>query len=105
MDQAQHLLARIETECEKVGLELNAKKTEVVIFNIPVHESLTTITLVHTWSFFQATVETVLLYGCEAWTLTPTLERSLNGCYTRMLRAALNSQHKVVAACTKLRAV
>jgi len=41
-------------------------------------------------SFFRATVETVLLYGCEAWTLTPTLERSLNGCYTRMLRAALN---------------
>jgi len=29
MYQAQHLLARIETECEKVGLELNAKKTEV----------------------------------------------------------------------------
>jgi len=41
-------------------------------------------------SFFQAIVETVLLYGCEAWILTPTLERSLNGCYTRMLRAALN---------------
>jgi len=41
-------------------------------------------------SFFQATVETVLLYGSETWTLTPTLERSLNGCYTRMLRAALN---------------
>jgi len=39
---------------------------------------------------FQATVETVLLYGCEASTLTPTLERSLKGCYTRMLRAALN---------------
>ena len=41
-------------------------------------------------NFFIATVETVLLYGCEAWTLTPTLEKSLNGCYTRMLRAALN---------------
>jgi len=41
-------------------------------------------------SFFQATVETVLLYGCEAWTLTSTLERSKNGCYTRTLRAALN---------------
>jgi len=41
-------------------------------------------------SFFQATVETVLLYGCEARTSTPTLERTLNGCYTRMLRAALS---------------
>jgi len=30
MDQAQHLLARNEMECEKVGLELNAKKTEVM---------------------------------------------------------------------------
>jgi len=40
--------------------------------------------------FFQATVETVLLYGFEAWTLTPTLEKSLNGCHTRMLRAALS---------------
>ena len=38
---------------------------------------------------FRATVETVLLYGCEAWTLNATLEKSLNGCYTRMLRAAL----------------
>jgi hypothetical protein len=41
-------------------------------------------------SFFTATVESVLLYGCEAWTLTPVLERSLNGCYTRMLRTVLN---------------
>jgi len=39
MDQAQHLLAQIETECEKVGLELNAKKT----INTPAHEPLTTI--------------------------------------------------------------
>ena len=32
----------------------------------------------------------VLLYGCESWTFTSALERSLDGCYTRMLRAALN---------------
>ena len=40
--------------------------------------------------FFTATVETVLLYGCDAWTLTPVLEKSLNGTYTRMLKAVLN---------------
>ena len=40
--------------------------------------------------FFFATVESVLLYGSETWTLTPALEKSLDGCYTRMLRAAFN---------------
>ena len=41
-------------------------------------------------SFFQATVESILLYGCECWTLIPTLQKSLDGCYTRMLRMVLN---------------
>ena len=42
-------------------------------------------------SFFKATVESVFLHGGETWTLTPTLvTKSLNGCYTRMLRVALN---------------
>ena len=40
--------------------------------------------------FFRATVEMVLLYGAEAWTLTETLEKRLDGCYTRLLRYALN---------------
>ena len=39
---------------------------------------------------FIATVESVLLYGSETWTLTKTMEKRLNGCYTRMLRMALN---------------
>ena len=39
---------------------------------------------------FSATVESVLFYGCETWTLTPAMEKSLDGCYTRMLRAAFN---------------
>ena len=45
---------------------------------------------------FLATVESVLLYGSEAWTLTPKLEKQINGCYTRLLKTALNthgSQH------------
>ena len=39
---------------------------------------------------FRATVESVLVYGATTWTLTKTLEKQLNGAYTRMLRAALN---------------
>jgi hypothetical protein len=39
---------------------------------------------------FSATVESVLLYGCEAWSVTPKLEKQLNGCYTRLLRTAHN---------------
>ena len=47
-------------------------------------------------SFFSARVESVLLYGSECWTLTTQLQKSLDGCYTRMLRQVLNidpSQH------------
>ena len=40
--------------------------------------------------FFKATVESVLLYGAETWTLTKTLEKGLDGCYTRLLRHSLN---------------
>ena len=40
--------------------------------------------------FFISTVESILLYGCEAWSLTAAEEKSLNGTYTRMLRKATN---------------
>ena len=40
--------------------------------------------------FFKAVVESVLLYGSTTWTLTKQQEQRLDGCYTRMLRAALN---------------
>ena len=39
---------------------------------------------------FIATVESVLLYGSETWTLDKRLEKGLDGCYTRMLRMAMN---------------
>ena len=39
---------------------------------------------------FVSTVESVLLYGSEAWTLTVADEKALDGLYTRMLRKALN---------------
>ena len=41
-------------------------------------------------SFFQATVTSILLYGCTTWTLTKRLEKKLDGNYTRMLRAILD---------------
>ena len=41
-------------------------------------------------SFFQATVTSILLYGCTTWTLTKRLEKKLDGNYTRMLRVILN---------------
>ena len=41
--------------------------------------------------FFISTVESILLYGCEAWSLTAAEEKSLDGTYTRMLRKATNT--------------
>ena len=41
-------------------------------------------------SFFQEAVASILLYGCTTWTLTKRLVKSLDGNYTRMLRAILN---------------
>ena len=40
--------------------------------------------------FFQATVVSILLYGCTTWTLPKWQEKELDGNYTRMLRAILN---------------
>ena len=39
---------------------------------------------------FIATVESTFLYGAETWTLTKSLAKSIDGCYTRMLRMATN---------------
>ena len=39
---------------------------------------------------FVAIVESVLLYGCVAGTLTSVLDKQLDGCYTRMLRQVLD---------------
>jgi len=37
-----------------------------------------------------STVEAVLLYGCETWSLSKKQEQELDGCDTKMLRKALN---------------
>ena len=39
---------------------------------------------------FQATTETILLYGSSTWTLTKREEKMLDGTYTRMLRVVQN---------------
>ena len=39
---------------------------------------------------FQATVESILLYGSETWTMKKSLINKIDGCYTIMLRMALN---------------
>ena len=141
IQEAQELLERVEKECSKVGLHLNAKKTEYMAFNIGEHQPLTTsdgsqlkrtgdfkylgawvntteqdirIRKSLAWKalhgmkkiwkstlskrlkarFFIGAVETILLYGCEAWTLTRTLSKALDGCYTRMLRMVFNISWK-----------
>ena len=43
---------------------------------------------------FVATVETVLLYNSNTWTLTSQLTKRLDGTYTRLLRKALNVSWK-----------
>ena len=45
-------------------------------------------------SFFQATVVSILLYGCTTWTLTKRLEKKPNGNYTGMVRAILNKSRR-----------
>jgi len=39
LDQAQHFLDESRRNVKKMGLELNAKKTEVMTINTPAHES------------------------------------------------------------------
>ena len=40
-------------------------------------------------SFFQATIQSVLLYGCESWSLNDALKKRLDGAHTRLLRYVL----------------
>ena len=42
-------------------------------------------------NFFRAAVESVLVYGSVTWTLTQSIEKNIDGAYTRMLRAVMNT--------------
>ena len=136
VQEARDLLLAVESECKKMGLQLNTKKTKVMAYNIDdtnistldgtVLEVKTDFKYLGSWiasteqdmkirraltwnalhrmgkvwksglgddlkrRLFVATVESVLLYGAEAWTLTVQQEKALDGMYTRMLRIALN---------------
>ena len=43
---------------------------------------------------FRATIEPILLYGSETWTLSARQHHRLDGCYTRLLRRVLNLSWK-----------
>ena len=134
-EQAQELLLLVEINAAKIGLRLNAKKTEYILYNQPdilelraydgskinkvedfqylgswidSTEKDVKVRKAQAWTachkmlwksnlsrnlkerIFITTVESVLLYGAETWSLNKTIERSLDGCYTRMLRMAFN---------------
>ena len=40
--------------------------------------------------FLKSTVESVLFFGSECWTITKSMEKRLNGNYTRLLRKVQN---------------
>ena len=141
MSQAQELLDVVEKAALKVGLHMNAKKTQFMTFNQSQETQIKTCDdtflkevqdfkylgawvkntendirvrkamawqacnkLCNIWKsklsrkikikLFQATVESVLLYGSETWTITNKIGKSLDGCYTRMLRKALDVNWK-----------
>ena len=142
IEQAQKLLNSVEAEAAKVGLHVNAKKTEAMPYNHTTPLNIKTrsgniikevdnfkylgawsqssekdfhVRKALAWSachdlrkiwtsnisnkmkvnLFCATVEYVLTYGSDTWTLSKSLEKQLDGCYTRMLRMALNIKGKI----------
>ena len=139
--QAQQVPNNVEMENKKIGLHLNALKTEAMSFNQPPDIKLKSLTiqeikmvdefkylggwmsssakdmkiriaqawtachkLIKIWKsslnmnikvrLFTTTVESVLLYGSESWTLTSNQERKMDGVYTRMLRMVKNISWK-----------
>ena len=42
----------------------------------------------------KATIEPILLYGNECWTIDSTIRKKSDGCYTRLLRMATNISWK-----------
>ena len=43
---------------------------------------------------FKATIEPMLLYDSECWTIDSTMRKQIDGCYTRLLRMATNISWK-----------
>ncbi|XP_078578947.1 uncharacterized protein LOC144863552 [Branchiostoma floridae x Branchiostoma japonicum] len=51
---------------------------------------------------FKSSVESILLYGSDSWSLTKTLCKKLDGNYTRLLRATLDVDWKSHTSNTQL---
>ena len=138
IDQAQKLLSKVRSEAAKIGLHINAKKTEFMAYKQPDDITIQTtsgellkevqnfkylgdwvasskqdfeIKKALAWSAcnklkkiwksnmnrkikvrpFKATVQSVLLYNSETWTINKNMQKTMDGCYTRTLRMATNT--------------
>ena len=135
MEQVQLLLQRLEIAGGTIGLHINCKEKEYMMFNqantelksqggeilkqvedfkylgswIADSKRDTEVRIRLAWKalnkldriwksklkrelkiqFFRTTIESVLLYGAESWTLTNSMCRRLDGTYTTMLRAVV----------------
>ena len=135
MEQAQLLLQRLEIAGEAIGLHINCKEKEYMMFNqantelksqggeilkqvedfkylgswIADSKRDTEVRIRLAWKvlnkldriwksklkrelkiqFFRTTIESVLLYGAESWTLTNSMCRRLDGTCTLMLTAVV----------------
>jgi hypothetical protein len=63
-----------------------ALKACILLVKIWKSSSISSVTI----KLFRACVESTLLYNAVTWTLTDTLSRTLDGCYTKLIRYALN---------------
>ena len=135
MEQAQLLLQKLEIAGEAIGLHINCKEKEYMMFNQANTElksqggellkQVEDFKYLGSWiadskrdmevriklawkalnkldriwkselkrelkiQFFRTTIQSVLLYGAESWTLTNSMCRRLDGTYTIMLRAVV----------------
>ena len=136
------MLTSIEKEAYKIGLHINAKKTEIMSFNQNTPPNLKSensdkpinnvthfkhlgawmlssekdfenrkalawsaiLKMKSIWNSkmntslkirtFTVTVEPILLYGSETWTINVSLRKKIDDCYTRLLRMASNISWK-----------
>ena len=56
----------------------------------------------HKVKIYKAYIETTLLYNSETWTLTKSLENSLNAFHSRLLRISLNIKYPKIISNQKL---
>ena len=94
VDDFQYLGSWIDTCSKDISIRIGKAWTALLKLNTIWKSNMSESLRVQ---FFRATVETVLLYGSTAWTLTKALKKKLDGAYTKMLRVVKNVtwQHHV----------